>query len=133
MKRNPSLTYRLLRLVNSSAYATRNEINSIQEALLVVGENTFRRVVTLAIASDLNGEQPLEILRMSFLRARFCELASEQFGLDPSEQYLLGMFSMLPAMMLLSMEDLASELPLRDGSGCVEGRGKPRTRPAGMA
>jgi len=114
MKRNPSLTYRLLRLVNSSAYATRREIYSIQEALVVVGENAFRRIVTLAIASDLNGEQPLEILRMAFVRARFCELASELCGLDPSEQYLLGMFSMLPAMMLVSMEDLAPDLPLRD-------------------
>jgi c-di-GMP-related signal transduction protein len=115
MKRNPSLTYRLLRLVNSSAYAIRKEIDSIEEALVVVGENTFRRVVTLAIASDLNGEQPLEILRMAFVRARFCELASGRWGMCPSEQYLLGMFSMLPAMMLLSMEVLAPELPLRDG------------------
>ncbi len=114
LKRNPSLTYRLLRLVNSSAYATRREIYSIQEALVVVGENTFRRIVTLAIASDLNGEQPLEILRMAFVRARFCELASERCGLDPAEQYLLGIFSMLPAMMLLEMDDLAPELPLRD-------------------
>lgn len=114
MRRNPSITYRLLRLVNSSAYAMRKQIYSIQEALLVVGENTFRRIVMLAIASDLNGEQPLEILRMAFLRARFCELASEPCGLSPNEQYLLGMFSMLPAMMLQSMEDLAPALPLRD-------------------
>jgi len=114
LKRNPSLTYRLLRLVNSSVYAIRTEINSIQEALVVVGENTFRRIVTLAIAADLNGEQPLEILRMAFARARFCELASERCGLDPSEQYLLGMFSLLPAMLLLSMEDLVPDLPLRD-------------------
>jgi c-di-GMP-related signal transduction protein len=114
LKRSPSLTYRLLRLVNSSAYAIRKEISSIQEALLVVGENTFRRIVMLAIASDLNGDQPLEILRMAFVRSRFCELASERWGLDPTEQYLLGMFSMLPAMILLPMEDLAPELPLRN-------------------
>jgi EAL and modified HD-GYP domain-containing signal transduction protein len=113
MKRNPSLTYRLLRLVNSSAYAIRKEISSIREALVVVGEIAFRRIVMLAIASDLNGEQPLEILRMAFVRARFCELASERCRLGASEQYLLGMFSMLPAMMLMSMEDLVPELPLR--------------------
>jgi EAL and modified HD-GYP domain-containing signal transduction protein len=65
MKRSPSLTYRLLRLVNSPAYATHAKICSIEEALLLVGENTFRRIVTLAIASDLNGKQPLEILRMA--------------------------------------------------------------------
>jgi len=113
MKRTASLTYRLLRLVNSSAYAIRKQINSIPEALLVVGEDAFRRIVTLAIASDLNGEQPLEILRMAFLRARFCELASQRCGLNPGEQYLLGMFSMLPAMMMLPIEDLTPALPLR--------------------
>jgi EAL and modified HD-GYP domain-containing signal transduction protein len=95
-------------------YAVHREIRSIQTALLVLGERTFRRIVTLAIASDLNGEQPLEILRMAFLRGRFCELASERCGLDPGEQYLLGMLSMLPAMMLMPMENLAPTLPLRD-------------------
>jgi c-di-GMP-related signal transduction protein len=113
MKRNPSLTYRLLRLVNSPTYAIQKQVNSIQDALLIVGEDTFRHIVTLAIAADLNGEQPLEILRMAFARARFCELAGERCGLEASEQYLLGMFSMLPAMMLMSMEDLVLELPLR--------------------
>jgi EAL and modified HD-GYP domain-containing signal transduction protein len=114
MKRNASITYRLLRLVNSSAYAIRKQICSIPEAILVVGENTFRHIVTLAIASDLNGDQPLEVLHMAFLRAKFCELTAARCGLNPSEQYLLGMFSMLSAMMLLPIEDLAPALPLRD-------------------
>jgi c-di-GMP-related signal transduction protein len=113
MERSPSLTYRLLRLVNSPAYAVRRAVGSIQEALLAVGEKTFRRVMTLAIASALNGQQPMEILRMAFVRSRFCELASEGCGLNPREQCLLGMFSMLPAMMLLPMEELVPALPLR--------------------
>jgi c-di-GMP-related signal transduction protein len=114
MKRNPSLTYRLLRLVNSPAYAIRNEIHSVKEALLMIGEKTFRHIVMLAIASDLNGKQPLEVLHMALLRARFCELASGHYGLKSCEQYLLGMLSMLPAMMLMPMEDLAPALPLRN-------------------
>lgn len=114
MKRDVSLTYRVLRLANSPLYSPRMEISSIPAALLEVGEKTFRRLVTLAIASDLNGKQPLEILRMAFLRGRFCELASERCGLNPSEQYLLGTLSMLPAMMLMPMEDLAPALPLRE-------------------
>ena len=114
MKQDASLTYRILRLANSPAYATQMEIHSIQAALLMVGEKTFRRIVTLAIASDLNGKQPLEILRMAFLRGRFCELASVQCGLHPDEQYLMGLMSMLPAMLLVPMENLAPALPLRD-------------------
>jgi EAL and modified HD-GYP domain-containing signal transduction protein len=114
LKRDPSLTYRLLRLVNSPMCAIRQEVNSIQAALLAVGEDTFRRIATLAIASELNSGQPAEILRMAFVRGRFCELAAEMYDLDATEQYLLGMLSLLPAMLRLPMEKLAHELPMRE-------------------
>lgn len=114
LERCPSITYRLLRLVNSPTYAVCRDIGSIEEAILAVGDRTFRRVVTLAIASELNGEQPREILRMAFLRSRFCELASGRCDLNAHEQYLLGMLSMLPAMMLLPMAEVVSALPLRE-------------------
>jgi EAL and modified HD-GYP domain-containing signal transduction protein len=114
LKCDASLTYRLLRLVNSPMCAIRQEVRSIHAALLAVGEDAFRRIATLAIASELNSGQPTEILRMAFVRARFCEMASASCALDPTEQYLLGMLSLLPAMMRLPMELLAPELPLRD-------------------
>jgi EAL and modified HD-GYP domain-containing signal transduction protein len=114
LKRDASLTYRLLRLVNSPMCAMRQEVRSIQAALLVVGEDTFRRIAMLAIASELNSGQPAEILRMSFVRGRFCELASALCSLDSTEQYLLGLLSLLPAMLRLPMEQLAPSLPLRD-------------------
>jgi EAL and modified HD-GYP domain-containing signal transduction protein len=70
LKRDASLTYRLLRLVNSPMCAMRQEVRSIQAALLAVGEDAFRRIATLAIASELNSGQPAEILRMAFMRGR---------------------------------------------------------------
>jgi len=114
LKRDASLTYRLLRLVNSPMCAMRQEVRSIQEALLAVGEDTFRRVAMLAIASELNSGQPAEILRMAFIRGRFCELAAGICDLDSTEQYLLGLLSLLPAMLRLPMEQLAPTLPMRD-------------------
>jgi EAL and modified HD-GYP domain-containing signal transduction protein len=116
VKRDTSLTYRLLRLVNSPVCAMRQEVTSIETALLVVGEDTFRRMAMLAITSELGADQPAEVLRMAFLRGRFCELASGLCALDATEQYLLGMLSMLPAMLRLPMEILTPELPLRDGA-----------------
>ncbi len=113
VKRDPSLTYRLLRLVNSPASAIRQEVRSIQAALMAVGEDVFRRIATLAIASELNAGQPSEILRMAFERARFCELASAWCGMNALEQYLAGMVSMLPAMLRMPMEEVLSALPLR--------------------
>jgi len=114
VKRDASLTFRLLRLVNSPVCAIRQEIRSIETALVVVGEDSFRRIATLAIATELNSGQPAEILRMAFVRGRFCELAASLCNLNPTEQYLLGMFSLLPAMLRMPMADLAPALPLRE-------------------
>jgi EAL and modified HD-GYP domain-containing signal transduction protein len=114
VKREPSLTHRLLRVVNSPVYALRQEVNSIELALVVVGEETFRRIATVAIASELNSGHTAEILRVAFVRARFCELAARSCKLVPSEQFLLGLVSMFPAMLRISMEDLAPSLPLRE-------------------
>ena len=50
---------------------------------------------------------------MSFVRGRFCELAAGLCALDRAEQYLLGMLSLMPAMMRFPMNKLAPELPLR--------------------
>jgi len=114
LKRDTSLTYRLLRLVNSPLCAMRQEVSSIQAALLAVGEDTFRRIATLAIASELNSGRPEELLRMAFVRGRFCERTAGICDLTSNEQYLLGMLSLLPAMMRIPMEELSPSLPLRD-------------------
>jgi EAL and modified HD-GYP domain-containing signal transduction protein len=114
VKRDICLTYRLLRLVNSPMSAMRQEVQSVQAALMAVGEETFRRLATLAIASEMNAGQPMELLRMAFVRGRFCELASVFCNLQPTEQYLLGLLSLLPAMLRVSMSNLTPLLPLRD-------------------
>jgi EAL and modified HD-GYP domain-containing signal transduction protein len=114
VKRDASLTWRLLRLVNSPVCPTYQEISSIESALVIVGEDTFRRIATLAIASEIGADQPAEILRMAFVRGRFCEAAAPLCRLNPSEQYLLGILSMLPAMLRMPMEALAPALPLRE-------------------
>jgi len=113
VKRDESLTYRILRLVNSAAYAVRSDISSVRSALVLLGEDTFRRVATLAIATELSKGRPPEILKIAMIRARFCESAAPLCSFSPSEQYLLGMFSLLPSMLAIPMEQLTPSLPLR--------------------
>jgi EAL and modified HD-GYP domain-containing signal transduction protein len=114
LKRDTSLTYRLLRLVNSPVYAMRQRVRSIEAALIAVGEDAFRRIAMLAITCELNSDQPMEILRMAFIRGRFCELAAGLCSLNSTEQYLLGMLSLLPVMLHVPMVTLVRELPLSD-------------------
>lgn len=113
VKQDTSLTYRLLRLVNSPMCAVRQEVRSIRSALLAVGEDTFRKLATLAITSELSQGQSEELLRMAFVRGRFCELTAALRGRDSTEQYLLGMLSLLEAMLRTPMTELIPHLPLR--------------------
>jgi hypothetical protein len=133
LKRDASLTYRLLRLVNSPVCAMRQEVRSIQAALMAVGDETFRRIATLAIASELNSRPPTEFCAWRLCEARFCELVAEMCALDPTEQYLLGMLSLLPAMLRLPMEELTPDAASarRDSPG-APGYGQLRTMHARM-
>jgi len=119
VKLDASLTYRLLRMVNSPMYGMGKEIRSIHGALVLVGDEMFRRVAMLAIASELKGNHSPELLRMAFSRGRFCELASSMTGQNRTEQYLLGVLSLLPAMLRVPMESIAKALPLRKEVRCA--------------
>ncbi len=112
VKRDGPLTYQLLRLANSPLWAVRKEIDSIEQALMIVGDDAFRRIATTAIASEFNGSQPPELLCMAMVRGRFCEVAGAKRNLDPFLQYLLGLLSLMPAMQGQSMKDIAPTLPL---------------------
>ncbi len=114
VERDAAIAFRLLRLANSPIYAMRQKVSSIESALMLMGEKAFRRVVTLAVATALSEGRSAEVLRLALTRARFCELAANLVGFDPSEQYLLGLFSLLPAMLRIPMEQAASALALRD-------------------
>jgi EAL and modified HD-GYP domain-containing signal transduction protein len=114
VKRDAALTYRLLRLINSPMSAMRQEVQSVHAALMAVGEDGFRRLAFLAITSELNTGHSAELLRMAFVRGRFCELASVFCNLSHAEQYLLGLLSLLPAMLRSSIHDVAPLLPLRE-------------------
>jgi EAL and modified HD-GYP domain-containing signal transduction protein len=113
VERDAALVYRLLRMANSPMCAIRQEVKSIESAIMFLGDNTFRRIAGLAILSELSSGQPAEVFNMAVVRARFCELTAKRAGLNPGEQYLLGMLSLLPAMLLCPMEKLVSDLPLR--------------------
>jgi EAL and modified HD-GYP domain-containing signal transduction protein len=111
--RDAALVYRVLRIVNSPIFGIRHDVTSIKSAIMIVGDVAFRRIATLAIQCALNEGQPPEILHMALVRARFCAKSAALYNLDYDEQYLLGMLSLLPAIMRIPMEILAAQLPLR--------------------
>jgi len=107
-----SLCYRVLRLANSALYGLAHEITSVRSALLMVGDDKVRRMVSVAVASALAETQPTPVLSMALVRARFCELLAPAIGADPAELYLLGMLSLLDVLLATNIESILEVLPL---------------------
>lgn len=112
IKSEPSVTYRLLRYANSPLCGIRHEVTSIASAILALGDDLIRRIGTLAVTSELNAGSSPEILRMALVRARFCEALPLGSTLDATDQFMLGLFSMFPAMLQQPMEEALSGLTL---------------------
>jgi EAL and modified HD-GYP domain-containing signal transduction protein len=109
----PPLSYRVLRLANSPMWGVQKTVTSIHEALMLVGEDRFRMLVSVVGANMLGQQQPVALIALSLERARFCELVAPQIGENPTEQFILGLLSLLDAMTETPMEAIAKSLPLR--------------------
>jgi c-di-GMP-related signal transduction protein len=105
--------FRLLRLVNSPLYGMRNQVASVRRALTIVGEKEFRKLAVVAVTGSFAEEQPHALLSLSLHRARFCELLAPYLGEDPFEQYLMGLLSLLDAILQTPMSSVVDLLPLR--------------------
>ncbi|MEW6219243.1 MAG: HDOD domain-containing protein [Thermodesulfobacteriota bacterium] len=113
--RDVSLSYKLLKYVNSAAFYRPQEISSLKAAIGLLGEVHLRKWLSLMMLSYMAADKPSELLRLSVLRARLCELVAER-GLGAEartgEFFLVGMFSLLDAILDQPMERLLAELSL---------------------
>jgi c-di-GMP-related signal transduction protein len=107
-----ALCYRMLRLANSALQHHPGVISTIREALLMVGEDALRRMVTVAMTGAVSGERSSALISMVLIRARFCELIAPAIGQDPAELYLLGMLSLLDALLQTPFPRILQTLPI---------------------
>jgi c-di-GMP-related signal transduction protein len=114
LKSEVSLCYQLLRLVNSAAFGISHEVHSLHDALVLVGEEQFRKLMINAIATETCRTRPQELLIHVLHRARFLELLAPFTDENPAEQYLFGLLSLMDVMLDLPVEDMISALPLRE-------------------
>jgi c-di-GMP-related signal transduction protein len=106
LQMEPSLCYRLLRLANSALYGFRCRISSIRGALVAVGDDAFRRLVTVALAGSLPNTGPDMAVRQALERAAFCESLAPVLNENPAELYMIGMLSMMDQMLSIPMQEL---------------------------
>ena len=113
VKHDASLSYRVLRCVNSAAFGVRKEVRSIREALQLLGLGQIRKWASIWSIVGLNGGAP-ELVTLTILRARCCEILGETLpeGDNASEYFLLGLCSLLDALLGVPMDAALDDLPL---------------------
>lgn len=108
--RDLPLSLRLLRYINSAFFGLRHEVTSVRQALVLLGMENVRRWATLTVMGSIEGKTP-ELTSVALVRARFCELAGLATGLDGPGLFTIGLFSLIDAMLDVSLEDVIAELP----------------------
>lgn len=109
-----TLSYRLLKMINSSFYGVSNKVNSVNHALVMLGLENIRKWVSLVSLSCSN-EGPGYLMHQALVRAKMAEkLASANKTLDANASFTCGLFSVLPSIMQISMEEILEHIPLSD-------------------
>lgn len=117
ISRDVTLSFSLIKLVNSAYFARRNRVKSVQQALVILGIGQLKQWIYLLSFKQDNGGVQDELIKISFQRGKFCEALvkfAPSVNLSPSEAYMLGMFSTLGTLMEVPLEQALSELPISE-------------------
>ena len=112
IKGEASICYRLLRYLNSPMFGFRNEIHSVKHGLAILGEREMRRWVRLVAAVGAGQDSSSDLLLSSLVRARFAELLAPKVPHGDSDLFLMGLLSLIDAMLEMPMEKVVEMLPL---------------------
>lgn len=118
---DPALTYKLLRFINSPFYGRSQNITSLKHALIYIGDTELKKFIALLALADLSQDKPSEIMRLSLIRARFCEQLSLFLHIsdNPPKAFLTGILSMIDGILdrdLISVLDL---IPIHQDIKCA--------------
>ncbi|HUO17815.1 MAG TPA: HDOD domain-containing protein [Verrucomicrobiae bacterium] len=112
IKADASVCYRLLRYLNSSIFAFRNEIHSVRHALSMLGEREVRRWVRLVAAVGAGQDKTSDLVLSALVRGRFGELVAPLVQHGESDLFLLGLLSLIDAMLEMPMAAVLEKIPL---------------------
>jgi len=115
-----TLTYSLLKIVNSAYFALRNRATNVHQAVTILGLGQLRQWIYLMGCSNEKGEldeSQEEMLKLSFTRASFAsELMrfAKNMPINRNDAYLMGMFSTLPFLIAAPLEDILAEVAISE-------------------
>jgi c-di-GMP phosphodiesterase len=108
------LSLALLRYVNSAFFSLPREVDSVREALTLLGTRAVRRWATVMALSAIP-DAPEELVALALLRARMCEMMGGTTTDEERERlFTVGLFSVADALLDARMEDVLAELPFSE-------------------
>ena len=112
IKADASVCYRLLRYLNSAVFGFKKEIHSVKHALSLLGERDVRRWVRLVAAVGAGQDKTSDLVLSALVRGRFGELLAPRVPHGESDLFLLGLLSLIDAMLEMPMESVLERIPL---------------------
>ena len=115
LKRDPALTYKLLRFINSAGFGSGREIQSLRQAISMLGYAPLYRWLTLLLATaSTSGYSPV-LMETAVVRGRLTELLGQTLGRGEGENlFVAGMFSLLDRLLGLPMKEVLDTIGLPD-------------------
>jgi len=113
---HPSLSFSLLRIVNSASFGGRG-VESIPHAIRLIGRDALSRWMLVMLVATVGAQSPVahEAVIQSLLRARFCETLTAHLGDgDPASRFLVGLLSRMDTLLGLPMASILERLPVSD-------------------
>jgi c-di-GMP-related signal transduction protein len=103
IKGEASLCYRLLRYLNSAAFGFSSEIQSVKHGLSILGEREVRRWVRMVATLGAGQDKPSDLVLSAMVRARYCELLGPKIPHGQSDLFLVGLLSLMDAILEMPM------------------------------
>lgn len=112
---DPALTISLMQIVNAQ-YGRSRKINSIRQAVAMMGQAEVRKWVTTAVSRSLGNDRPNEITRISLIRAKFAENLAPLFDIAhmSGELFLMGLFSVIDVILEKPMDEALKMVSVSD-------------------
>jgi len=103
IKQDASLCYRLLRYLNSPLLGVATAVQSVRHAMNLLGERELSRWIRMATTLIMGQEKCSDLVLSSLVRARFCELIAPKINHGSCDLFLIGMFSLMDAILEVPM------------------------------
>jgi len=112
IKHDASLCYRLLRYLNSPLLGVSSPVKSVRHGMNLLGERELVRWIRMATTLAMGQDKCSDLVLSSLVRARFCELIAPRVDYAQSDLFLMGILSLMDAILEIPMGIVVEGLAL---------------------